>query len=364
MNAKTDFKRVWMITGAARGIGARIAEAALAHGDAVVATSRDAASVQKRFPAGDALLALPLDVTDEAQAAAAVQAALARFGRIDVLVNNAGYGLLGAVEEATADEVRRLYDTNVFGLLNVTRAVLPSMRARRSGRVINISSLGGYQSGPGFGVYCSTKFAVEGLSEALHGELAPLGIHVTVVEPGYFRTDFLDGNSLAVSPRIWTTTPPPPARCARPPCRSTTTSRATRCAWRRRCHAGGFQRAAAAPAAGHRHAERTIADKHAFVRQRVEGMEARCPRRRIFRRKRWPPERAVHGKSKKGLARGLFFFLTPGSFYAAFRPRIFWRATCAPPARRRRTPRPSCTRLASRPAPARRCPARRRWPCR
>ncbi|EJL80989.1 short-chain alcohol dehydrogenase [Polaromonas sp. CF318] len=202
MNAKTDFKRVWMITGAARGIGARITEAALARGEAVVATSRDAASVQKRFPASDALLALPLDVTDEAQAAAAVQAALARFGRIDVLVNNAGYGLLGAVEEATADEVRRLYDTNVFGLLNVTRAVLPAMRARRSGHVINISSLGGYQSGPGFGVYCSTKFAVEGLSEALHGELAPLGIHVTVVEPGYFRTDFLDSNSLAVSPRM------------------------------------------------------------------------------------------------------------------------------------------------------------------
>lgn len=202
MNAKTDFKRIWMITGAARGIGSRIAEAALAHGDAVVATSRDAASVQKRFPASAALLALPLDVTDEAQAAAAVQAALARFGRIDVLVNNAGYGLLGAVEEATGDEVRRLYETNVFGLLNVTRAVLPAMRARRSGHVINISSLGGYQSGPGFGVYCSTKFAVEGLTEALHGELAPLGIHVTSVEPGYFRTDFLDNASLAVSPRI------------------------------------------------------------------------------------------------------------------------------------------------------------------
>jgi len=202
MNAKTDFKRVWMITGAARGIGARITEAALARGEAVVATSRDAASLRKRFPESAALLALPLDVTDEAQAAAAVQAALARFGRIDVLVNNAGYGLLGAVEEATADEVRRLYETNVFGLLNVTRAVLPAMRARRSGHVINISSLGGYQSAPGFGVYCSTKFAVEGLSEALHGELAPLGIHVTVVEPGYFRTDFLDSNSLAVSPLI------------------------------------------------------------------------------------------------------------------------------------------------------------------
>ncbi|MDB5930584.1 MAG: family NAD(P)-dependent oxidoreductase [Polaromonas sp.] len=202
--ATSDFKRVWMITGAARGIGACIAEAALAHGDAVIATSRNAASVQERFAShasSGALLALPLDVTDEAQAAQAVQAALARFGRIDVLVNNAGFGLLGAVEEATADEVRRLYDTNVFGLLNVTRAVLPALRVQRSGHVINISSLGGIQSGAGFGVYCSTKFAVEGLTEALHAELAPLGIHATVVEPGYFRTDFLDGTSLAVSPR-------------------------------------------------------------------------------------------------------------------------------------------------------------------
>ncbi|RYF38981.1 MAG: SDR family NAD(P)-dependent oxidoreductase, partial [Comamonadaceae bacterium] len=202
MTATPTFKRIWMITGAARGIGARITEAALAQGDAVVATSRDAASLQQRFAATDALLPLALDVTNEAQAAQAVAAALAQFGRIDVLVNNAGYGVLGAVEEATAEEVRKLYETNVFGLLNVTRAVLPAMRARRSGHVINISSLGGYQSGPGFGLYCSTKFAVEGITEALHGELAPLGIHATVVEPGYFRTEFLEGNSLAVSPRI------------------------------------------------------------------------------------------------------------------------------------------------------------------
>jgi NAD(P)-dependent dehydrogenase (short-subunit alcohol dehydrogenase family) len=179
-----------------------MAEAALAHGDAVVATARDAASVAQRFGDHPALLGVSLDVTDEAQIAQAVEAALARFGRIDVLVNNAGFGLLGAVEEATADEVRKLYETNVFGLLNVTRAVLPSMRAQRRGHVLNLSSLGGHQSGPGFGVYCSTKFAVEGLTEALHAELAPLGIHATVVEPGYFRTDFLESNSLAVSPRI------------------------------------------------------------------------------------------------------------------------------------------------------------------
>ena len=106
------------------------------------------------------------------------------------------------MEEATADEVRRLYDTNVFGLLHVTRAVLPAMRARRAGHVVNISSLGGVQSAAGFGLYCSTKFAVEGITEALHAELAPLGIHATVVEPGYFRTEFLDSVSLAVSPRV------------------------------------------------------------------------------------------------------------------------------------------------------------------
>ncbi len=200
--ASSSFSRIWLITGASRGIGARIAEAALAQGDAVVATSRDAASITRRFGASDALLPLALDVTDEAQARHAVGAALDRFGRIDVLVNNAGYGLLGAVEEATADEVRRLYETNVFGLLHVTRAVLPAMRARRAGHVINISSLGGVRSSAGFGVYCSTKFAVEGITEALHAELAPLGIHATVVEPGYFRTEFLDTASLSVSPRV------------------------------------------------------------------------------------------------------------------------------------------------------------------
>ncbi|MGN6829024.1 oxidoreductase [Paucibacter sp. M5-1] len=202
MSSSPSFKRVWMITGASRGIGARLVEAVLAHGDAVVATARDSAALHQRFGAQAGLLALPLDVTREADAAHAVETALAHFGRLDVLVNNAGYGLLGAVEEASGDEVRRLYETNVFGLLNVTRAVLPSMRSRRSGHLINISSLGGYQSAAGFGVYCSTKFAVEGLTEALHAELAPLGIHATVVEPGYFRTDFLESQSLAVSPKV------------------------------------------------------------------------------------------------------------------------------------------------------------------
>ncbi|MEK7456344.1 MAG: oxidoreductase [Pseudomonadota bacterium] len=191
--------KTWFITGASRGFGARIARLALARGDNVVATARSVDSLTKALGDHDALLPLPVDVTNEAQIHAAVDAALARFGRIDILLNNAGFGLLGAVEEATADEVERLYRTNVFGLLNVTRAILPQMRAQRSGHILNISSIGGYRGAPGFGVYSSTKFAVEGLSEALHGELAPLGVDVTVIEPGYFRTDFLDASSLSVS---------------------------------------------------------------------------------------------------------------------------------------------------------------------
>ena len=192
--------RTWFITGASRGFGALIAAEALAAGDRVVATGRDPRVVAAALGENDRLIVLPLDVTDERQAHAAVSEAVKRFGRIDVLVNNAGFGLLGAVEEATAGEIERVYRTNVFGLLNVTRAVLPHMRAQRAGHVINISSVGGYRSGAGFGIYCSTKFAVEGLSEALAAELAPLGVKVTVVEPGYFRTDFLDARSLTVSP--------------------------------------------------------------------------------------------------------------------------------------------------------------------
>lgn len=191
--------KTWFITGASRGFGLRIARLALAQGDNVVATARRADTVVEALGEHPRLLALALDVTDEAQAEAAAAAAIDRFGAIDVLLNNAGFGLLGAVEEASAADVERLYRTNVFGLLHVTRAVLPFMRARRSGRILNISSIGGYRGAAGFGVYSSTKFAVEGLSEALHAELAPLGIHVTVVEPGYFRTDFLDATSLSVS---------------------------------------------------------------------------------------------------------------------------------------------------------------------
>lgn len=192
----THTHQVWLITGASRGFGMLVARAALARGDAVVATARRPQDVLDALGAHDQLLALPLDVTSEAAASAAAAQAHARFGRIDVLLNNAGYGLLGAVEEASADEVRAQFDTNVFGLLHVTRAVAPYMRARRSGRIINISSIGGYAAYAGWGVYGATKFAVEGLTEALSQELAPLGIFATVVEPGFFRTDFLDASSL------------------------------------------------------------------------------------------------------------------------------------------------------------------------
>ncbi|WP_409468952.1 oxidoreductase [Streptomyces sp. HC307] len=193
----------WFITGASRGFGLEIARQALERGDKVVATARRPQDVQDALSQyGDSLLAVALDVTDEAQAREAVEAAVERFGTIDVLVNNAGRGVLGAVEETSDAAFRSVYDTNVFGLANVTRAVLPVMRRQRSGRVLNLSSIGGFESVAGFGVYCSTKFAVEGLSEAMRAELAPLGIQVTIVEPGYFRTDFLDATSLLTEGRL------------------------------------------------------------------------------------------------------------------------------------------------------------------
>ncbi|SAL46608.1 short-chain dehydrogenase/reductase SDR [Caballeronia peredens] len=199
---KQPFKRVWFITGASRGLGALIAQAAIDDGNAVVATGRNAAAIIERLGESPSLLSVALDVTDEAQARAAVEAAVEKFGRIDVLVNNAGFGLLAAVEESSDADVRRIYETNVFGLLNVTRSVLPVMRKQRSGHVINTSSIVGYQAAAGVGVYSSTKFAVEGITEALHAELKPLGVYATLIEPGFFRTDFLDASSLVVGKNI------------------------------------------------------------------------------------------------------------------------------------------------------------------
>ncbi|MGJ4899796.1 SDR family NAD(P)-dependent oxidoreductase [Bradyrhizobium oligotrophicum] len=191
--------RVWFITGASRGFGALVAQQALDRGDAVVATARNPTAIVDRIGAHPDLLALALDVTRESEAVAAAQAAIDRFGRIDVLLNNAGFGLMGAVEETSQEEIEAVFRTNVFGLLAVTRAILPHMRKARSGRILNISSIGGYRGSAGFGVYGATKFAVEALSEAMRAELKPLGIHVTAIEPGYFRTDFMDASSLKVS---------------------------------------------------------------------------------------------------------------------------------------------------------------------
>ncbi|AIQ11409.1 short-chain dehydrogenase [Paenibacillus durus] len=196
-------QKVWFITGAARGIGLEILKAVLETGDNVVATVRKSAdSLADQLGNPENLQVVLLDITDEQQAVEAANQAIEKFGKIDVLVNNAGYGLLSAVEEATADEVRNNFETNVFGLLNVTRAVLPHMRHKRSGHIINISSVGGLSGYIGWGVYGSTKFAVEGLTEALALELAPLGIHATVVAPGFFRTEFLDTSSLTRSGNI------------------------------------------------------------------------------------------------------------------------------------------------------------------
>jgi NAD(P)-dependent dehydrogenase (short-subunit alcohol dehydrogenase family) len=188
---------VWFITGASRGFGIEITRQALGRGDQVAATARHLEAITQAIPdAGDALLALPLDVTSVGQAAVAVSAALARFGRIDALVNNAGRGLLGAVEEVSDAEARAVFDVDVFGLLTVTRAVLPVMRAQGAGTIINISSSGGFIGRSGWGIYCAAKFAVEGLSESIRHELVPLGIQVTAIEPGAFRTNFLDASSL------------------------------------------------------------------------------------------------------------------------------------------------------------------------
>lgn len=181
----------WLITGCSTGIGREIARAALEAGHQVVVTSRkvsDVADLADAHP--DTAVAVALDVTDKAQVAGAVAAAGEAFGGVDVLVNNAGYGYLSAVEEGDDAEVRALFDTNYFGTVDMTKAVLPGMRARGSGHVVNISSMTGLVANPPNAYYSSTKFAMEALTEALAKEVAPLGIKVTAIEPGAFRTDW------------------------------------------------------------------------------------------------------------------------------------------------------------------------------
>ncbi len=183
--------KVWFITGASTGFGRLLAEEVLKRGDKVVATARDEGKVidlTDRYPT-DAL-ALELDVTQKDHILAGVQDAIDGFGRIDVLVNNAGYGLIGAAEEASDEEIEKIVATNVFGTVDVTRAVLPHMRAQKSGHIVNMSSAAGVVGTAGVSIYNLTKFAVEGFSEGLALEVKPLGIRVTVIEPGPFRTDF------------------------------------------------------------------------------------------------------------------------------------------------------------------------------
>ncbi|MBA8792536.1 NAD(P)-dependent dehydrogenase (short-subunit alcohol dehydrogenase family) [Friedmanniella endophytica] len=189
----------WLITGCSTGLGRAFAEATLERGHRVVVTARDPESVRDladRYP--ETALATALDVTDDAQVAAAVAAAEERFGAVDVLVNNAGYGYRAAVEEGEDDAVRRLFETHVFGTVRTIKAVLPAMRARRSGTIVNLSSIGARICPEGSGYYAAVKAAVEALTASLRKEVAPLGIAAMVVEPGAFRTDFA-GRSLTQS---------------------------------------------------------------------------------------------------------------------------------------------------------------------
>jgi len=196
MASPPDTALVWFVTGCSTGFGRAIASHALKHGYRVVATARNPEQIKELVAAyPDTGLALALDVTNADRIARAVAQAERTFGGIDVLVNNAGYGYLAAVEEGDEQEVRAMFETNFFGLVAVTKRVLPGMRQRGRGHIINISSVGGLIGGPAGGYYNATKFAVEGLSEALSKELEPLGIRVTAIEPGPFRTDFA-GRSL------------------------------------------------------------------------------------------------------------------------------------------------------------------------
>jgi NAD(P)-dependent dehydrogenase (short-subunit alcohol dehydrogenase family) len=188
-------KKVWFITGAGRGMGVDIAKAALAAGNAVVATGRNIDTVRKAIGQADDLLVVTLDITDPASARAAVQAAVERFGRIDVLVNNAGNFIAGFFEEITPEDYRAQLETNLFGPLNVTRAVLPVMRNQRSGLVVTMSSTAGLVGGAFCTAYAASKFALEGWSESLTPEVAPFGIRTMLVEPGFFRTELLTQES-------------------------------------------------------------------------------------------------------------------------------------------------------------------------
>lgn len=195
-------RKVWFVTGASKGLGLALVQKLLANGFAVAATSRSIDELKTAVGSTEAqFLPLSVSLTDEESVGRAIADTLAAFGRIDVVVNNAGYGLAGSLEELSDAESRGNFDVNVFGTLNVIRAVMPHLRAQGSGHILNISSIAGITGAfPGFGIYCATKFAVNGLSESLAAEVADFGVKVTIVEPGYFRTDFLTAASF-VTPK-------------------------------------------------------------------------------------------------------------------------------------------------------------------
>ncbi|MFG1926491.1 SDR family NAD(P)-dependent oxidoreductase [Cryptosporangium sp. NPDC048952] len=192
--------RTWFVTGTSRGLGLELVSQLLRRGDNVAATTRSIERLEKALGPIDSsrLLALELDLVDESAVTAAIATTAERFGAIDVVVNNAGYGFLGAVEEVTDAEARQLFDVQIFGVWNVLRAVLPAMRTRGSGHIVNISSILGLTAFPGWGLYSAAKFALEGLTESLAAEVSEFGIDVTLVEPGYTRTDFLRGSSIGL----------------------------------------------------------------------------------------------------------------------------------------------------------------------
>lgn len=194
--------RVWFITGCSSGFGREFCRQLLARGDRVFATARNLNSIRDLGPealSSGQLYIAELDVTQAPQITSCVQQAIQAFGQIDVLVNNAGYGCIGALEEVSEAEIRRVFETNVFGLIEVTRQVIPQMRKQKRGHIINLSSVAGLVALQGASIYAATKFAVEGLSEGLAGELAPFGIRLSLIEPGGVRTDFA-GRSLNVAP--------------------------------------------------------------------------------------------------------------------------------------------------------------------